>query len=164
MVAGKSEQVVGEITPVTIDSDMTVRQVEGEHQTVVDVLRAAAIVNADVEAYVEPAVGDRPRRAVTFAELDRAADGVAGLFAERGVVRGSVVCLVLPSSIDYAVCYAAALRLGAITSGINPRLGTEEKQSIVDRTQPTITVVDDDSSRRRFGRSRSATHRQTWAN
>ena len=36
---------------------MTVRQIEGEFATVVDVLRAAAEVNADVEAYVEPADG-----------------------------------------------------------------------------------------------------------
>jgi acyl-CoA synthetase (AMP-forming)/AMP-acid ligase II len=34
-----------------------------------------------------------------------------------------VVCLLLPSCIDYAVLYAALLRLGAITSGINPRMG-----------------------------------------
>jgi hypothetical protein len=33
---------------------MTVRQIAGEWQTVVEVLRAAATTNADVEAYVEP--------------------------------------------------------------------------------------------------------------
>ena len=32
------------------------------------------------------------------------------------------------------VCYAAALRLGAITSGINLRLGAEEQRSILART------------------------------
>ncbi|HEX3841470.1 MAG TPA: class I adenylate-forming enzyme family protein [Acidimicrobiales bacterium] len=122
---------------------MTARQIEGEFRTVVDVLRAAASVNADVEAYVEPAVGATPRRALTFGEWDRAADGVAGLFAEAGVTRGSVVCLILPSSIDYMVGYAAATRLGAITSGINPRLGGHEVSSILQRTRPTVTVIDD---------------------
>ena len=102
---------------------MTVRQIEGELRTVVDVLRAAASVNADVEAYVEPATAGTPRRALTFAAWDRAADGVAGRLAAAGVARGSVVCLVVPSSIDYMVCYAAAARLGAVTSGVNPRLG-----------------------------------------
>ena len=48
---------------------------------------------------------------------------MAGLLADHGVTRGSVVCLMLPSSIDYMVAYAAATRLGAITSGINLRLG-----------------------------------------
>jgi acyl-CoA synthetase (AMP-forming)/AMP-acid ligase II len=122
---------------------MTVRQIVGEFETVVDVLRAAARDNADVEAYVEPLTADSPRRAVTFAEWDRAADGVAGLFVERGVTRGSVVCLLLPSSIDYMVCFAAAVRLGAITSGINTRLGATEVASILDRTRPVLTVIDE---------------------
>ena len=87
----------------------------------VDVLRAAAVVNADVEAYVEPARRRlAPRQHMTFAQWDRAADGVAGLLARHGVTRGSVVCLLLPSSIDYMVCYAAATRLGAVTSGDQP--------------------------------------------
>jgi acyl-CoA synthetase (AMP-forming)/AMP-acid ligase II len=122
---------------------MTARQIEGEFATVVEVLRAAASVNADVEAYVEPAVGANPRRALTFGQWDRAADGVAGLLADRGVTRGSVVCLILPSSLDYMVCFAAATRLGAVTSGINPRLGGHEVRSILDRTRPAVTVIDD---------------------
>ena len=82
---------------------------------------------------------------MTFAEWDRAADGVARLFAAHGVTRGSVVCLLVPSSIDYMVCYAAATRLGAVTSGVNLRLGADEVRSILDRTHPVLTVVDDDS-------------------
>jgi acyl-CoA synthetase (AMP-forming)/AMP-acid ligase II len=123
---------------------MTARQIEGEFETVVDVLRAGAVVNAEVEAYVEPATATSPRRSVTFAQWDRAADGVARLFAARGVTRGSVVCLLVPSSIDYMVCYAAATRLGAVTSGVNLRLGADEVRSILDRTHPVVTVVDDD--------------------
>jgi acyl-CoA synthetase (AMP-forming)/AMP-acid ligase II len=122
---------------------MTARQIVGEHATLVEVLRAAARVNADVEAYVEPAAGGRPRSALTFAGLDRAADGVAGLLASLGVGPGTVVCLLLPSSIDYMVAYAAATRLGAVTSGINLRLGDAEVASIIERTRPVVTVVDD---------------------
>ena len=84
-----------------------------------------------------------PRRSLTFAQWDRAADGVAGLFAARGVAHGSVVCLMLPSSIDYMIGYAAATRLGAIVSGINLRLGQREVGSILDRTRPAVTVVED---------------------
>ncbi len=116
---------------------------EGECETLVDVLRAAASVHAGVEAYVEPATAGSPRRALTFSAWDRAADMVAGLFARHGVGPGSVVCLVLPSSIDYMVCYAAAARLGAVTSGINPRLGAGEVGSILARTRPAVLVVDD---------------------
>ncbi|MGA2836705.1 MAG: class I adenylate-forming enzyme family protein [Acidimicrobiales bacterium] len=122
---------------------MTARQIDGKHATLVEVLRAAAQQNADVEAYVEPATAGRPRRALTFAGLDRAADGLAGLLATHGVGPGTVVCLLLPSSIDYMVVYASVTRLGAVTSGINVRLGAAEVTSIIERTRPTVTVVDD---------------------
>lgn len=121
---------------------MSARIATDRHDTVVSVLREAAVVHGDVEAYVEPAGPTRPRRRLTFAEWDRAADGVAGWLARRGVGRGDVVCLMLPSSIDYAVLYAALLRLGAITSGINPRMGAAEVASIVERAVPVLAVVD----------------------
>ena len=133
---------------------MTVRQVGGEHATVTDVLRAAAEVNAQVEAYVEVAepdagglvaAGPDGRRRLTFAAWDAAADAVAGLFAACGVARGDVVCLLLPSSIDYAVCYHAAARLGAVTTGVNLRLGPAERASIAARVRPAVTVVDTDA-------------------
>ena len=122
---------------------MPVRIPSDQHQTVVSVLREAARVNGDVEAYVEPE-GDGGRRTLTFAQWDRAADGVAGRLSGLGVAKGDVVCLLLPSCIDYAVLYAALLRLGAITSGINPRMGSREVASILDRAAPVLVVVDPD--------------------
>ena len=130
---------------------MTVRQIGGGPSTVVDVLRAAAVENAQVEAYVEMAeplsegvvpAGADGRRRLTFAQWDAAADGVAALLAERGVTKGDVVCLLLPSSIDYAVCYQAAARIGAITTGVNLRMGAAEQASIMARVHPAVTIVD----------------------
>jgi len=132
---------------------MTVRQIGGGPSTVVDVLRTAAVENSQLEAYVEIAepgsagvvpAGDDGRRRLTFAQWDAAADGVAALLAAQGVTKGDVVCLLLPSSIDYAVCYQAAARLGAITTGVNLRLGPDEQASITARTRPAVTVVDTD--------------------
>jgi acyl-CoA synthetase (AMP-forming)/AMP-acid ligase II len=130
---------------------MTVRQIGGELTTVVDVLRAAAEKNSQLEAYVEMAEAGAPgivpagpdgRRRLTFAQWDLAADAVSSLLAGHGVGKGDVVCLLLPSSIDYAVCYQAAARLGAITTGVNLRLGRSEQASITARTRPVVTVVD----------------------
>jgi acyl-CoA synthetase (AMP-forming)/AMP-acid ligase II len=130
---------------------MTVRQISGRHPTVVDVLRARAEASPDLEAYVEMAppadpgvvrAGPDGRRRLSFGEWDASADGVAGLLARAGVGRGDVVCLLLPSSVDYAVCYQAVLRLGAVASGINTRLGPSEQRSILARLRPRLTVVD----------------------
>jgi acyl-CoA synthetase (AMP-forming)/AMP-acid ligase II len=112
-----------------------------QHETVVSVLREAARVNGGVEAYVEPA-GAADRQSLTFAAWDRAAEGVAGHLSRLGVEKGDVVCLLLPSSIDYAVLYAGLLRLGAVTSGINPRMGAGEVASIIDRAAPVLLIVD----------------------
>jgi acyl-CoA synthetase (AMP-forming)/AMP-acid ligase II len=98
-------------------------------------MRATAEANPDREAFVDG------ERRLTFGGWDRAADGLAATLADAGVGRGDVVCLMLASSADYAICYQAAMRLGAITSGINPRLGPAEVGSIIDRTRPKVTVI-----------------------
>jgi acyl-CoA synthetase (AMP-forming)/AMP-acid ligase II len=106
-------------------------------RTTVDLLRDTAQAVPEGEAFV-----DGPIR-LSFGAWDRSADGLAAALAEQGVAKGNVVALLLPSSADYATCYAAAMRLGAITTGINLRLGPAEVRSIVGRTRPKVVVVDD---------------------
>ena len=92
----------------------------------------------DTVAFVE-ADGER----LTFGAWRAAADGVAAALADRGVAEGDVVCLLLPSSIRYMICYQAVMRLGAITSGINLRLGPSERAHIFASASPRVTIVDD---------------------
>lgn len=101
-------------------------------------LSAIAEAHGDHDAYVE-ATGER----LTFAGWASAAEGTAGALAELGVGEGDIVALLLPSSADYAVCYLAAMHLGAITSGMNPRLGPGEVASILARTRPAVLVHPD---------------------
>lgn len=101
-----------------------------------ELLEAAADVHGDREAYVEP--GAR----ITFVDWIGRARGVAAQFAALGVGKGDVVMLWLPSGIDYATCYAAAAMLGAITAGLNPRLGRREIESILAQTDPALVVAD----------------------
>jgi acyl-CoA synthetase (AMP-forming)/AMP-acid ligase II len=102
-----------------------------------DLVRDVAMAEPDREAYVHGA------KRATYSWLDRAADGFATTLLERGVARGDVVVLLLPSSIKFAVCYVGALRIGAITSAVNLRLGPSEQASILARTEPKVTVVGD---------------------
>ena len=114
-----------------------VRRLTGDFATVPEILRAAAEACPDHEAFVDGAVR------LTFAAWHRSASGLANAFAALGVAKGDVVCLLLPPSADYAICYQAAMRLGAVTTGINLRLGPSEVRGILERTRPIITVVDD---------------------
>ena len=110
-------------------------------KTAVDLMHATVEAHGDREAIVDGA------RRLTFAEWDRAAGGVASALTDRGVRKGDVVCLRMPSSIEYAVCYQAAMRLGAITSGINPRLGPDEVAGILEQARPRLVISDDDVAR-----------------
>jgi acyl-CoA synthetase (AMP-forming)/AMP-acid ligase II len=107
---------------------------------IADLLRDATAAHPDREAYVHE------DRRVTYSWLDRTADGFAATLLELGVGRGDVVVLLLPSSIKFAACYLGALRVGAITSAVNLRLGPAERASIVARTEPKVTIVGDDAS------------------
>jgi acyl-CoA synthetase (AMP-forming)/AMP-acid ligase II len=107
-------------------------------RTTVDLLRAVAEAEGDRDAFVEPG------RRVTFAAWDRAADGLAARWIDAGVGAGDVIALMVPSSIDYAICYQAAMRVRAITTGINTRLGPVEVASILERTSPRVVVRDED--------------------
>jgi acyl-CoA synthetase (AMP-forming)/AMP-acid ligase II len=100
-------------------------------------LDLAAAIHGDMEAYVEP--GAR----ITFAEWIGRARSVAVQFADLGVGKGDVVMLWLPSGIDYATCYAAAAMIGAITAGLNPRLGRREIESILQQADPALIVTDE---------------------
>ena len=62
--------------------------------------------------------GDRPHAVavdgsvLTYRDLDRLSDRVAGGLAGAGVGAGDVVGLLLPSGAAYTVLYAAAAKLG----------------------------------------------------
>jgi acyl-CoA synthetase (AMP-forming)/AMP-acid ligase II len=114
----------------------------GDLDTIDAVLDRAATINGDVEAYVEPEQRGRERRSMTFAEWRARADATACVLADLGVGLDDVVCLVLPPSIEFAVLFQAIVRLGAVTSGVNPRMGAAERDSIFDRMVPVLTVVE----------------------
>ena len=71
----------------------------------VSLLREVASRHPTADAFV-----DAGGRRLSFSAWDRAADGVAAGLTELGVGVGDVVCLLLGSSLEYAICYQAAMR------------------------------------------------------
>jgi len=68
---------------------------------------------------------------------------VAAVFADRGAKPGDIILIGIESSIDFAVCFAAAQLLGAIASGVNTRLGRREIDSIVERSEAALIILED---------------------
>lgn len=78
---------------------------------------------------------------ISFVELDRLSDEAAVGLAARGVGVGDVVALVLPSTPDYVVAYAALAKLGAITVGVNPRLAPPERATALSVVDPSLALA-----------------------
>src|SRR6185437_3237601 len=105
----------------------------------VELLRRVAAEHPEADAFVE-ADGTR----ISYGAWDRAADGIAAGLARNGVRAGDVVCLMLPSTIRYMLCYQAAMRLGAVTTGLNQRLGRSEIEHVMTLARPAVVIVDGD--------------------
>lgn len=99
-------------------------------------MQRAMVKHGGREAYV-----DGPAR-MTFAQWSRRSASLAAEFAVRGVRAGSVVALLVDSGLEYAIAYLAALRLGAVVTGLNPRLGTREVGAILAACEPDLVVKD----------------------
>ncbi len=77
-------------------------------------------------ALVEPGV-----RAVTWAELNRRIDGVAGGLVDTGLLAGQRIGLDGGNSIAWVVAYLAALRAGLVVVPTDPDESTDERDSLL---------------------------------
>ncbi len=78
---------------------------------------------------------------ISFRELHEASGEAAVGLQRRGIGEGSVVALLLPSTIDYLVAYAALAKVGALTAGINPRYQPREQRSVLGVTKPNLLLT-----------------------
>jgi len=101
-----------------------------------DIFRAGA---AAVPERVAVALGDR---ALTFAELDVAANAHAAALAGLGVGHGDRVVLWSATSVDAVPVFVALAKLGAVFAPANALLGTDEATAMAALARPTLLVVD----------------------
>ena len=65
-------------------------------------------------------------RKITYKELDQAGNRLANAFAAHGIGKGDRVALYLPNIPEFAICYLAAVKIGAIAVSVNPMLKSDE--------------------------------------
>jgi acyl-CoA synthetase (AMP-forming)/AMP-acid ligase II len=100
------------------------------------IAREAAERFADVTAYVAP-----DGWTLTYRDLDRISDELAVGLARRGLAAGHVLALALPPSPEYPVAYLAAAKLGAITTGVNERLTSDERAALLATAGPRLVLA-----------------------
>src|SRR4051794_16510390 len=110
---------------------------QGQFDLIGDAQDAARHQFAERDAYVDG------EHRLTFEQWLSHADSLAAVLVERGIRPGDVVAILLPSSIDYAIAYAAITRVGALASGLNTRLGRREVAAIFERSKPALAIVDE---------------------
>jgi acyl-CoA synthetase (AMP-forming)/AMP-acid ligase II len=81
----------------------------------------------------------------TYAEVDRASDEVAAGLAARGIGDRSVVGLQLESTPEWIVAAVAASKLGALYSGVNPRLAPAEQAPVLARLDADLVLAPGDA-------------------
>ena len=106
-----------------------------ERPASIDAMFRAAVVRApDREAVVDGAIR------MTYAELDRSVDALAGGLSRRGVSVGDRVAVMLPNCLEAVICVLAIARLGAAIVPIGTRLRRPEIMHILDDAQPAALV------------------------
>lgn len=108
-------------------------------RVLVATVREAARRYGERPAFVEVSA-DGLRGRLSYAELDRRSDEVAAGLAARGVGEGDVVALVLPTGLDFPICYAAVAKLGAVTAAVNTRLTDEERAAVLGVAGPALVI------------------------
>jgi acyl-CoA synthetase (AMP-forming)/AMP-acid ligase II len=102
--------------------------------TLGDLLRDAAHQEPDADAFRY-----RDER-LTYRDWDALADRMAAGLSARGVRRGDVVALLLPSTPLYLIAYLGAARLGAVTTGINVRYRRTEIGHVLGRARARLLL------------------------
>lgn len=79
---------------------------------------------------------------ITYAELKREADALAGFLQRRcGVAKGDRVLLYLQNSPQFVITYYAILRADAVVVPVNPMNRTEELRHYVEDAQARVAIV-----------------------
>ncbi len=106
------------------------------------------LLDAAIEHWPDRAAITDEERTLTYAELGREADAVAGGLYEQGVRPGDRIVVMLGNSAEFFVALCAALRLGAIIVPVNVREQAAELGRTLVHCQAKAVLVEADLAER----------------
>src|SRR5262245_4942502 len=77
----------------------------------------------------------------SYAEFERAVARTAALLEANHVVKGDVVSLLMPNSVEYVIAYFACWRLGALAGPVNSLLKAQEISYVVSNSEAKALLV-----------------------
>ena len=79
---------------------------------------------------------------VTYRELDRKTNHIAGILQSKGIKSGDIIAICLPRSADFIICLLGVLRLGAAYLPIDQSYPKLRIQDIINDAQPALFITD----------------------
>jgi long-chain acyl-CoA synthetase len=104
--------------------------------TVYDMIARGASVYGDAPAVIQG------ERWLSFRELQRRVDALAGGLHALGIGRGDRICVLAQNDTAYLELYGACARQGIVAYPINWRLTAQEVERVVERAAPRMMAVD----------------------
>lgn len=113
-------------------------------RTVDDALRDAVRLSGDLEAIVDPPNRDvlvgGPARRLTFAQLDREVDRLAGQWLALGLRKDDVVAAQLPNVVEGAIVLLACARMGMVFCPVAMAFRTRELRYLLTKSRARLIV------------------------
>jgi len=81
---------------------------------------------------------------VTYKELDTNVNRVANSLTDMGVKKGANICFMMKNSIEFIYAWFALGKIGAVMVPINPTLRGNLLQYIINNSDATLMIVDND--------------------
>ncbi len=78
---------------------------------------------------------------LTFLDIKRQSDALAGALAGLGIVKGDRVGIMLPNCPQYIITAFAILRLGAVVVNINPSYTAREMLTVASDSTPRVVIT-----------------------
>lgn len=105
-------------------------------RSVHDVVREHALANPSATAIL---FGDR---SISYGELDRLSEALAGYLVRQGIEKGDVVGLLVPRALDTVVAKLAILKAGGAYLPIDPTFPADHLAYVIGECAPKVVFVD----------------------
>ncbi len=104
-------------------------------------LNLGTILQASTADYPDDVVIRIGDAAITYAELDRAARGVAASLRDRGIQPGDTVALLIPNVPEFTIAYFGILYAGAAVVPINVLAAAPEVEYFIDDSKAKLLIA-----------------------
>src|SRR5215831_8992985 len=104
----------------------------------IDALLRARVVTAPAKGFL---FSEADGRRFSYSEFQQAVNRTAAMLSSRGLVKGDVVSLLMPNSVEYIIGYFACWQIGALAGPVNALLKEHEIEFVMNNSEARAMLV-----------------------